>query len=236
MSTKDFEEPEPEFDELEASFDLNDADFGEEFEIAEKFETRYIKPPKAKKISRLIKYKYAEDLANEVDLDARTFVVVNGTFIFGDFIEALVFKRNLRIKEITISSLSVSVNNIDSLVNIMPFCDKINLIVSDYFYSSERRNTIEYCYQELDKDNKFQLAAATSHCKICIFETYCGKFVVIHGSANMRSSHSIEQFVIENDRELYNFNKEYQDSILDKFKTIDKKYIGKKEIWNTINK
>ena len=33
MSTKDFEEPEPEFDELEASFDLNDADFGEEFEI-----------------------------------------------------------------------------------------------------------------------------------------------------------------------------------------------------------
>ena len=231
--------PEPEdfedFNEIEELFEFNSEDFGDEFSLTENFETRYIKPLKsAPKREKYLKYKNAEDLANIIDVNDRTFVILNGTFIFGDFVEALVKRNDFKIKDMVVSSLSVSENNIDSFANIIDRMDSLSIIVSDYFYSHERKNLIPYAYQELDNNNKFQLAAATSHCKICLFETYCGKFVVIHGSANLRSSHSIEHITIENNKELHDFTKEYQMAILDKFKTIDKKYIGKKELWNLI--
>jgi hypothetical protein len=56
---------------------------------------------------------------------------------------------------------------------------------------------------------------------LCIFKTECGKSIVIHGSANLRSSSNIEQFVIEESENLYNFNKDFQQSIIDKYKTIN---------------
>lgn len=93
---------------------------------------------------------------------------------------------------------------------------------------------LPYVYQELDIDNKFQLAAAGTHCKLCIFETECGKKVVIHGSANLRTSANIEQFVIEESEELYNFNHDFQNKIIEKYKTI-KKSIRVSKLWDLIN-
>lgn len=86
--------------ELETEFDYNVEDFGEEFEISEKFENRYVKPPKSKELpTKKLKYEIAESLAKDIDLSQRTFVIVNGTFIFGDFIEALVVEKDLHIKK-----------------------------------------------------------------------------------------------------------------------------------------
>jgi hypothetical protein len=161
------------------------------------FKSRYIKPPKTKEIkeSRL-KYSDALKLAKDISLkkNERYFFVVNGSFIFGDFIEALIVNNNWKIKSMTISTLSLSENNIDSLANLIngDYVDELNLIVSDYFYSHERHNLIPYCYKQLDLDNKFQLAVAGTHCKLCIFETYNNGYVVIHGSANLRSSSNME--------------------------------------------
>jgi hypothetical protein len=227
----------PTFD-FDADFNIDD--FDGDLDIDLNFDTRYIKPPKTKEISdQHLKYANAEKLAKEITKlkDNRYFVIVNGSFIFGDFIEAFIVNNNLHIKEITISTLSLSENNVDSLAGLLNggYIDNLNLIVSDYFYSHERSNLVPYLYKQLDKDNKFQLAAASTHCKLCIFETHCGHYVVIHGSANLRSSSNIEQIVIEESYPLYNFNKEYQDLIIDKFKTINKSVRGV-ELWKTINK
>ena len=135
----------------------------------------------------------------------------------------------------TISTLSMNENNVDSLANLLNWglLDELNLIVSDHFFSHERHNLIPYIYKELDKNDKFQLAAAGSHCKICIFETYCGKFIIMHGSANLRTSANIEQLVIEESENLYHFNDDYQMKIIDKFKTINKAVrVG--QLWKTI--
>ena len=127
-------------------------------------------------------------------------------------------------------------NNIDSLANLIHgnYVQNLNLIVSDYWYANERNGLLPYVYQELDIDNKFQLAAAGTHCKLCIFETECGKKVVIHGSANLRTSANIEQFVIEESEELYNFNHDFQNKIIEKYKTI-KKSIRVSKLWDLIN-
>jgi hypothetical protein len=44
---------------------------------------------------------------------------------------------------------------------------------------------------------------------MCIFETYCGMKIVIHGSANLRSSDNIEQIDIEENEELFNYSDEF---------------------------
>lgn len=219
--------------------DFNMDDFSDiEIDMEMEFETRYIKPPKTKQIEEhLLKYDNAQKLANEIQItsDSRHFIVVNGTFYFGDFIEALIVKNNWHVSELIVSTLSLCQNNVDSFKNLLEggFVDKLDLIVSDYFFSHEKHALVPYLYEKLDKDDKFQLAAAGTHCKICLIKTHCGKSIVMHGSANLRSSSNIEQVVIEENKSLYDFNQEYQLRILDKYATIDKSIRGK-ELWKTI--
>jgi hypothetical protein len=208
-------------------------------ETEDDFKTRYIKPPKCREIpEHKLKYRLAEELAKNIkpEKDCRYFVIVDGKFIAGDFIEAFVVEHDLSVEKMTISTLSMSENNVDSLANLLNggFVKELNLIVSDYFFSHERQSLIPYIYKELDKDNRFQLAAASTHCKTCLIETTDGMFFIIHGSANLRSSSNLEQFVIEESRELYDFNNEYQARVIEKYKTI-KKSVRYENLWNTIN-
>ena len=204
-------------------------------------DSRYITPPETpKQDSAFIKYENAEKLARKIDCDKRTFVVVNGSFILGDFIEAFIVENDFHIKRMIISTLSLSENNVDSLKNLLEgeYIDQLDLLVSDYFFHSEAdghgNSLMPYIYQELDTDNRFQLAVSRSHTKATMFETHCGKKIVIHGSANLRSSANLEQIMIENNADLYDFlEKEIYQPIIDKYWTVDfskgKKQTKKKE-------
>lgn len=214
--------------------------------INNKFTSRHIQPPKAIEISeRFLKYKNAQKLADDIEINekSRHFVIIDGTFIFGDFIEAIILKNNWLVKEMTISTLSMSQNNIDSLDLLIEkkYLEKLNLIVSDYFFQHEKFGLVPYIYDVLDVGNNFQFAAAGTHCKLCIFVTECGKHICIHGSANLRSSSNIEQFVIEESKDLYDFNYEYQKNIIEKYKTINhkienknKKSLRRNSLWQAV--
>ncbi len=202
------------------------------------FNSRYITPKQSTELDgRYLVYKNAQKLANDIQLKKgiRHFVVVDGSFYFGDFIEALIVKNNWKVKHLTISTLSLNQNNVDSLKNLIvgDYVQKLDLIVSDYFFSHERGALVPYMYEKLDIDDKFQLASASTHCKLCIFETENGGFVVIHGSANLRSSSNLEQFVIEENEELYKFNFEIQQNIVNEYFTI-KKSVRHKRLWQTV--
>jgi hypothetical protein len=202
------------------------------------FENRYIKPPKTKDIPyKKLKYQKAVDLVNDIDFKSldRVFCLVSGNFIFGDFIEAFIVQNNILVEEMIISTLSYSQDNIDSFQNLIKsdYLQKLDLIVSDYFFAHERNKLIKNTYEQLDIDNKFQLAVAGTHCKTYQFKTEGGKHIIIHGSVNLRSSSNIEQFVIEDNEDLYNFNKEYQNKIIEKYKTIEKSIRGE-NLYNLI--
>lgn len=219
--------------------EIRKIDINVDVKINKNFSTRYVEPPKAVEIAEhFLKYKNAEKLAKDIKIDkkSRYFVIIDGSFYFGDFIEALIVENDWNCLNMTISTLSMNQNNIDSLANLLhgDYVQNLNLIVSDYWYANERNGLLPYVYQELDIDNKFQLAAAGTHCKLCIFETECGKKVVIHGSANLRTSANIEQFVVEESEELYNFNHDFQNKIIEKYKTI-KKSIRVSKLWDVIN-
>lgn len=217
--------------EIDINFSGIEIDLGQE-------DSRYIKPVYRPELPEsMVKYERAVDLARAIDLDARTFALISGNFIFGDFIEALMVEHDLKAIRIIISTLSMSQENVDSLRNLLDgdYVDQIDLVVSDYFYSHERHKNglIPYLYDQLDHGDRLQLAVAGSHCKIAMVHLEDGRKIVIHGSANLRSSGCMEQIMIEENASLYDFNAEPLEKILEKYNTI-KKSIRRDGLWQVV--
>jgi hypothetical protein len=212
-----------------------------DIELDKNYDCRYFTPKKSKSIpERYLKYKNAQKLGSELKIfkECRYFVFVDGTFFFGDLFETLIEQNNWRVKNLTIQTLSMNENNIDSLNNLIEgdYIENLNLIISDYFYSHERNDLVRYIYEKLDTDMaSFQLAVAGSHCKIATIETECGIFLVIHGSANLRSSSNIEQLMIEENENLYNFVNEVSSNILTEYSTINKS-LRRNKLWHQVAK
>jgi hypothetical protein len=189
-------------------------------------ENRYIKPKLIPMRSEQVMYEYAVQLAKEILPEAgmRYDCLISGSFIFGDFIEAFLTLHNIKATKMTITTLSLSQENIDSLNNLLEhgFIDQLDILVSDYFYSHERFNLIPYMYKQLDIDNRFQLCVAFVHTKTVQFTTLGGRKIVIHGSANLRTSGNVEQFTIEDNPELYDFYEQAFTPIVERFATIRK--------------
>lgn len=202
-------------------------------------ETRWTKPKIYKKPKGFFMYDNAVKLAKELKLGygERAEVLVNGSFIFGDFLEAYLLEYKAVCKKMVISTLSLNENNIDSLHNLIThgWIQHLDLIVSHYFYSMERYKLIPYLYRQLDIDNKFQLSVAFIHTKTVHFETLGGRKIVMHGSANLRSSGNVEQFSIEENPELYDFYDEAFGKIIERYATI-KDAPNRSEMWEELIK
>lgn len=233
--------------ELEFNFSVDDFEIGGEsldnfeidFNFEPEFETGLIKPRLRPELKpNMLKYKNAQALALKIGIEKnlRAFCIVDGTFIFGDFIKAWIIENKLFIKELTISTLSMSVENIKVLYDLLDWgiVKKMNLIVSAFFFSHERHNMIKLMYEEFQQfGDRFQLGVASSHCKTVQLETHDGRKFVMHGSANLRSSSNLEQFCIEESKELYDFTNEYQSRIIELYKTIDHA-VRRNKLWSAV--
>lgn len=192
------------------------------------FTTEILKPKKRSvKAQDFICYDNAKKLAKRLRLDKgeRSDVIVGGNFIFGDFLEAYLTTYNAKCVELLISTLSLSQENIDSIANLINhnYIDKLSLFCSVYFYAHERGGLIPYIYSKLDNPKcDFQLTITDTHTKTIQFKTLGGKYIVCHGSANLRSSGNVEQITLEENPELYNFYKKFFLRIEEEFKTIRK--------------
>ncbi len=225
------------FDLPELDVELPKLDFlpGDETE-----ETRYTLPRLVHYSEEdFVLYDNAVKLAKELRITEgmRADAFIAGSFIFGDFIEAFMTTHMAGTEEMTISTLSMSQENVDSLRLLMDkgYIGKLNLIISVYFWGHERRGLLPYIYEQLDTDDRFQLAVAGMHTKTVHFQTRGGKKIVIHGSANLRSSGSIEQFTIEENPGLYDFYDGQFRKILEKYATI-RKPIRNSKAWAIFTK
>ena len=221
------------FDEVSSSFDFDVDAFSVDSETT--IETRIIKPKKSK--DKIANWKNAVKTASKITVEPGMsyFAIIDGSFIFGDLIEAILTKKLLRAYRMDIQTLSLSKDNIDSLKLLLTlgYVKDLNLIVSDYFFSHERNNLIPYMYEKLDIADRFQLAVAGTHLKITTIKLTNGINLVIHGSANLRSSGNIEQIAIQDSEEIYNFVTEFNDKIINEFKTINKS-IRRRKLWRII--
>ncbi len=215
-------------------FDFDDDLFSDDSN--DKFKTQYAKIKRYNR-PKVVKYEHAKNMALEIGLlekDEHIFALVSGNFIAGDFIEAYLVENDLFADEIIIATLSLSKENVDSLRNIQDFgrVDKMGLLVSDYFFSHERKGGIEYIIKTLS-EGRFMLAAAGIHTKITLIKTRCGMDLVIGGSANLRSSRNIEQLTIDNSKILYDFNRKWITELLTKYQATHKSLRGEK-LWQQV--
>lgn len=164
-----------------------------------------------------VAFENAEAMAEAMEYGNDYFALVSGKFIFGDFIEALCFKKRLAPSEIYITTLGMSKDNVDSIVNLVDYlrCRKVNLIISHYFEGVERYGIMPYIRQEFS-GRPIDVAVLQSHCKIALIFSHKGN-IMISGSANLSSSNNVENFIIMHDETTIAFTKERLDNIMKRF-------------------
>lgn len=212
----------------------------DDFTLEAALSARYHAPAKSRLLHpHLVRYENAQVLATDLGAHynltvpgAHLHAILNGTFIFGDFIEAWVKANNWLIPDLWLATLSYNIDNVDSLANLLhgDYVQRIHLLVSDFFYASERHKEglIAYAYHELDQygGDRFQLSVTMSHAKVTLLSPLdeatgqpLGHYV-LHGSANLRSSSSIEQLCIEHDPTLYAFHHDWLSALEGQYSTI----------------
>lgn len=159
----------------------------------------------------------AENMVKSMDYTKDYFCLVPGNFIFGDFIEALCYRKQLKPTVIYMTTLGMSRENVDSIVNLVDYlgCKKVNLIVSNYFNGVERHGIMPYIRQEF-AGKPVDVAVLQSHCKIVLIRSNKGN-VLLSGSANLSSSNNVEQFVVMHDETALNYVQKRLDTIMSKF-------------------
>jgi len=184
-----------------------------------------------------VKYERAAELAiaaAEALKDGDTIhALLSGNFIFGDFLEALSVENKVKFKSMTLSTLALSDENVISLENLLAsgLLGHLDMIVSSYFWAHNRQNA-KFIYETLCDPFGTRLAVAGIHTKIALIETDKSK-IVIHGSANMRSSRTIEVVTIEQNEDLYDFHKLWHDEIITDY-AVTKKERRASNLWNLI--
>ncbi len=187
---------------------------------------------------RYVLYDNAVRMARECipDFGRRFDAFLSGNFIFGDFLEALLTTHNIRAERMTIATLSLSQENTDSLHGLMThgYIGDLTLLVSGYFFRNERRKLIPYITEMLG--DRLTLVVSAIHTKTIHFETTGGRKVVMHGSANLRSSQSIEQVTIEENPELYDFYERIYGRIIRDYTTRKRSLDTPSKIWDVVER
>lgn len=178
------------------------------------------------KLAHLIKPINAAIIKDYIpETNQNTFFLMNGNCQFVDFISEFV-KNVGEVKEIYLTTLSLNQHTFDSLDKILPNITK-HILVSSYFLATDRENILHKMKKE-NRLDKYEVGFFRNHTKLVLIKTETD-FYLFTGSANLRSSGTIEQFSIYNSKELFEFNKTWITYLIDKF-NFNKKY---EEIKNT---
>lgn len=173
-----------------------------------------------------VKYERAAELAIDAADAIKTghtlHALLSGNFIFGDFIEALAVENGVRFERLTLSTLAISDENVISLENLLKcgFIKDLEIIVSSYFWAHNRQNAA-FLYETLCDPFGAKLAVAGIHTKIALIQTDKSK-IVVHGSANMRSSRTLEVVTIESNPALFDFHDAWHQQILNDYQVTRK--------------
>jgi hypothetical protein len=169
-------------------------------------------------------YQKAYDLAFDMNIKKgeTIYCLLTGDFIFGDFIPAFIQENNLQVKELTVISLSGGKENYETFEALIDenWVKKINLCLSGYYLRTKKTKHSPTINQlsEISKKykDKFKIYYTNTHQKITLIETEQGGKVTMHGSANLKSSQSLEQLMIQENADLYDFNYQYFQNLINK--------------------
>lgn len=143
--------------------------------------------------------------------DDRTHCVLRGDFILCDILPLLLTTRLA--STVRVSSLSMSIANAKSLASLVTTgrTGTLSVHLSQYFANLDSETVYAECMKILRPHAKVTLSR--THAKIMLVEMLDGARYVFEGSANLRSSDSIENLCIINDPATHDFHAAWMDEI-----------------------
>lgn len=175
---------------------------------------------------KYIKFRYADNFIEEmpIPMDGESiYALVSGSFIYGDIMLPIAEKIGGHAR-LDICTLSMGQENIDMIAEMfeLNLITEFNLIISDFFYAHEKKHggLWNYLFENLAKYN-IRVSVASVHTKIIMLKNPYFD-LVLSGSANLRSSANMEQFELQNDNEFWEWQKEWQEQIHEKYNVIKK--------------
>lgn len=202
-----------------------DTDYKKDYIILRK-QKEALKEKVKEELKAFIKPINAEIIRNYIPKKGQTtFFLMNGNCEFVDFIAEFI-KNVGTVQEIILTTLSANKKSFESLDEILPNLTK-HVLISSYFLATDKSKTLPTLKEE-KKLNKYNIGFFRNHTKLCLIKTDTD-FYLFSGSANLRSSGTIEQFTIFSSKELYEFNKQWILFLIEKY-NFDKSY---KEYKNT---
>lgn len=131
-------------DQFELNLNFNmDLDVFSDLEIDQEINMRIFNAPKTRRPENFVKSKNAADMADRINLekDCRIYAIIDGNFIFFDLVWEIIKKYGVKLEKLSISTLSLSDDNVNALSVLIEegYVKKLDLIVSDYFYSHEKK-------------------------------------------------------------------------------------------------
>ena len=172
---------------------------------------------------KFVKFQYAKDFINSMDIPEpgeSIYAIVSGSFIFGDILGPIAKKIGGNVT-LDICTLSIGQENIDMIDQMFEenLISSVRIIFSDYFYSHENKpgGLWRYLMDILEKwPDRYTVSVASVHTKIIMMRSESHN-LILSGSANLRSSANVEQFDIQNNQGLYNFNLDWMNEIHSQF-------------------
>lgn len=160
------------------------------------------------KYNKMIALKSA-NLKEMIDLDLRAGFqcrfVTNQSFNAVVAIDAIAQKYD--IKKIVIVVYRMNLRTVDRMKQIINDGISVTILLSSFFRENKRyekwcEELVAFC---ADREQCI-VAFSWSHAKVVLVKTLCGKHIVFEGSGNLSDNARIEQYLIENNKMMYDFH------------------------------
>lgn len=142
------------------------------------------------------------------------FFLMNGNCQFVDFIREFLACFKSKADAVFLTTLSANDYTFQVLDELFSHI-KVNLLISTYYLATDKANTLPRL-KEAGKLGNYDIGFFRNHTKLILIKID-GRHFVFSGSANLRSSATIEQFSIFDDREIYEFNEKWISHLIQKY-------------------
>jgi hypothetical protein len=86
----------------------------------------------------------------------------------------------------------------------------ISVLISSFFRENKKyENWTRMLETQAKQIENLSVGFAWSHAKVTLIKTKCGKHIVFEGSGNLSDNARIEQYILENNKQAYEFHKNW---------------------------
>lgn len=125
--------------------------------------------------------------------------------------------RNYQLYEVYIAIYRMNEQSVRKLIELVDNADaSCNIILSSFFRENKRYE--KWCHDLIAYANNSQntrISFAWNHAKVFLGKTTNGQHIVFEGSGNLSDNARIEQYLIEDNVNTYEFHKKWMGKILD---------------------